>query len=77
MDIIKGRVYRAKNPANLGGLFNDRQVLYVGLEFVQYDGPAVVNGRKYPKVTHEAFAKWAGRDVTDELPPGEWAKFQN
>jgi len=75
-----GRTYRAKRPAPTGGLFqqqlyNDRTIKWVGVLEVQYDGPAVAMGRHYPKVTIEAFRKWAARDVTDELPDGEYAPY--
>lgn len=74
-----GRTYRAKKPAPAGPLFdqhvNDRTVIYVGMYDVQYDGPSVAFGRKYPKVSREAFLKWADRDVTDELPAGEYARW--
>jgi hypothetical protein len=72
MDIQRGRIYRAKKPANSRGLFNDRQVLYVTEQVVQYDGPAVGFGRHYPTVTREQFEAWAGEDVTDKMPKGEW-----
>lgn len=29
---------------------------------IQYDGPAVAIGRRYPTVTTQAFARWAGLD---------------
>lgn len=82
MDIIqRGRVYRAKTPRQCGqtmhdqkGFVNDRVVLAVNLKGgdVMYDGPAVANGRHYPKCTLAAFKEWAGSDVTDIMPPGEW-----
>lgn len=75
MDIQKGRVYRAKKPANCGGYYNDRQVLYLSDSVVQYDGPAVANGRRYPKVARDVFERWAGEDVTDKLPDGDWQMY--
>ena len=72
MDIVKGRTYRVKKPANSGGLVNDRQVVYVSATSVQYDGPTVGFGRHYPTVSREKFEAWAGEDVTDSLPKGEW-----
>lgn len=75
MEILKGRVYRAKNPAHVDGFFNDRQVLYVTDYSVQYDGPAVGRGRKYPMVSREKFEAWAATDVSDSLPEGEWAPW--
>lgn len=73
-----GRVYRGKKPAVIypgflqPGLINDRVILHLSEEYVQYDGPAVALGRKFPRVTKQAFLKWAGKDVTDQLPEGEW-----
>lgn len=75
LPILKGRVYRAKKPANAEGFFNDRLVLWTNGVVVQYDGPAVGFGRRFPKVTVERFAAWAARDVTDELPKDEWARY--
>jgi hypothetical protein len=75
MDITRGRIYRAKKPANSGGLFNDRQVLYVTDTSVQYDGPAVGFGRHYPTVSREVFEAWAGEDVTEKMPAGEWMSW--
>lgn len=75
MEIQKGRVYRAKKPGNTGGYYNDRQVLYIGIDTVQYDGPAVGMGRHYPTVSMEKFKAWAAEDVTEKLPPGEWQQF--
>lgn len=76
-NLTVGRFYRAKKPAPSGfpPLTNDRQIKYIGGDKVQYDGPAVANGRHYPMTTIAAFLKWADRDVTDELPPGEWADY--
>lgn len=73
LPLVAGHTYRAKRPANARGFFNDRTIVYIGLYAVQYDGPAVAIGRHLPKVTYEQFRAWADRDVTDELPPGEYA----
>ena len=71
-----GRTYRAKTPRPARGLVNDRTIIYLGhFGSVQYDGPAVANGRHYPTVSRETFLKWADRDVTDELPPKEYAEW--
>lgn len=77
MEIKIGRTYRAKKPRESGGLVNDRSVLWMDSfgSTVQYDGPAVRFGSKYPKVSREQFEAWAERDVTDELPPGEYAAW--
>jgi len=75
LEIKAGRTYRAKRPANSSGLVNDRTVMWVGADTVQYDGPTVPFGRRYPKITKADFLKWADRDVTDELPQGEYATW--
>lgn len=77
--LVIGRTYRAKRPAAAGDFtalcYNDRTVMWLGGDVVQYDGPSVAIGRRYPKVTVEAFLKWASHDVTDELPEGEYAPW--
>ena len=77
IELLQGRTYRAKKPACVRscGMTNDRTVIYIGVTEVQYDGPAVATGRHYPRVTIEKFIEWAGHDVTDELPPGEYASW--
>ncbi|MGF6440733.1 hypothetical protein [Paraburkholderia youngii] len=71
-----GQVWRAKKPANSGGLVNDRVILHINfLGAIQYDGPSVPRGRRYPTVSGETFEKWAGRQVKDELTEGEWATW--
>ncbi|QRE00464.1 hypothetical protein [Burkholderia phage BCSR52] len=79
-----GQVWRAKRPKPAGSLFspaiNDRQIRWVsplGTE-LQYDSPSVAPGRKYPRVSVEAFDRWAAREVTNELPEnGDWASWNN
>lgn len=79
LELKVGRTYRAKRPAPAGGGWqrevNDRTVLWVGAAEVQYDGPSVARGRHYPRMPIDAFRKWADRDVTNELPPGEYATW--
>jgi len=74
-----GRTYRAKKPAKAGDtwtpLINDRTITWVGSCEVHYDGPSVGFGKHYPKVTKEKFLAWASHDVTDQLPPNEYAKW--
>jgi hypothetical protein len=78
-----GQVWRAKRPVEVGGsLFepgyiNDRVIKHVGMFSIQYDGPSIKNGRHYPSVTHEQFARWAGRLLDEkELPQGDWATWE-
>lgn len=73
--ILVGHAYRAKKPRQAGIVqtyANDREVRWTDGFNVQYDSPSVSNGRHYPTVTIAKFREWAGRDVTDELPNGEW-----
>lgn len=75
-DIKLGRCYAAAKPAPVGaeGLLNDRQIKWINdtRTRVQYDGPAVRHGSRYPVLALEKFAEWAAADITDTLPPGEW-----
>lgn len=81
MKIEVGRVYRAKKPAGIWVSFpptrlvNDRKVLWADEDTVQYDGPAVKLGHRYPKVPKDKFVAWASHDCTDELPQGEYAEW--
>lgn len=75
--IQTGRVYRATTPRETNGMVNDRVVLRIlkNKTVIQYDGPAVANGRRRPTVQVAVFMKWAERDVTDELPIGQWQSW--
>ncbi len=79
LDLKVGRTFRAKRPAPAGDFLepcaNDRTILWIGGNKLQYDGPSVAIGRRQPSVTLEAFRKWADRDVTDELPEGKYAPW--
>lgn len=67
-DLKVGQVYEAKKPRRVGMYVNDRQIIWIGMFEVQYDGPAVANGRHYPRITIEVFIAWAARNVTSEMP---------
>lgn len=76
-DLKAGHVYEAKKPKKgWDGLVNDRQIMWMsrGEDRVQYDSPSVDHGRRFPIISVEAFLKWAGQDVTDSMPKGEWRK---
>lgn len=80
-DLIVGHTYRAKRPAPASnGCVNDRTIIWMGgHDRLQYDGPTVGLGAKFPACTVEQFRKWAARDVTDELPEErymEWTAYQ-
>lgn len=75
LELIQGHVYEAKRKRAVGFLpafWNDRQLLRVWDDSVQYDSPTVRRGSKYPTMSREKFLKWAGRDVTDEMPKRDW-----
>lgn len=71
-DIQVGKVYRAKRPAKgldfstFTTVYNDRTVLFVKNDSVQYDSIAVKNGQNYPTVSMEKFLKWASHEVVQE-----------
>jgi len=74
-DLIIGHCYSAKKPKLIGffpRLYNDRQIVWLGIDQVQYDSPTVKMGRKLPIVTIEKFLKWADKDITDTIPKGAW-----
>jgi len=64
-DLVVGATFRAKNPRRVLGTGenNDRTIIWRGRETLQYDGPAVRNGSRYPTVRFDAFLKWADRRV--------------
>lgn len=77
-DLKVGRCYRAKKPQLVGNIFdplvNDRLIVYIGSEKLQYDSPSVKIGRNLPFIDIDLFLAWVGSDVTDLLKDGEWAK---
>jgi len=77
--IEQGHIYRAKKPKCvllfLGDYYDDRQVLWMSAEEIQYDSPTIRDGRHYPRVSREKFETWAGEDVTEGYP-SEWAKWE-
>lgn len=77
VSLVVGRVYRAKKPkgCSFPPLCDDRQIKWIGGDQVQYDSPSVQNGRRYPTISRDKFLAWVDRDVTDELPDGEWADY--
>lgn len=81
LELKVGKTYRAKKPRRAGrsfdSLINDRTIIWmsVGGSQIQYDGPAVGIGSNYPIVSREKFLAWADRDVTEELPQGEYASW--
>ena len=65
-DLVVGKTYRAKKPKK-SNLFsddlNDRTILWKGTTQVQFDGPEVKQGSKYPRLDIEKFLKWADKEV--------------
>ncbi|CAM5563986.1 hypothetical protein [Eoetvoesiella caeni] len=77
IELAVGRVYRAKKPANINGFVNDRSLLWIGIDTVQYDSPSIRMGGKYREVDKSQFIAWASDDVTQELPEGAWESWNN
>jgi len=75
--LLVGRVYRARKPKSSGipPLCDDRKILQVNDDTVIYDSPSVKVGMRYPTISCEKFLAWADRDVTDELPEGQWENY--
>lgn len=77
MELLVNHVYRAKKPQRVGfDDVNDRSILHLGLSSVQYDSPTVKNGKRYPSIATEKFLEWAGEDVTEGYPDGDWARWR-
>lgn len=79
LTLTVGRTYRAKKPGRIADfpspLVNDRTIIWIGQHELQYDGPSVRLGSKYPRMSIELFRQWADRDVTDELPEDHYATW--
>lgn len=72
-DLIERHIYSAKRPRRtVSGIYNDRLLLRVLENSVQYDSPTVAFGRRFPVVSKEVFLKWAHKDVTEKTPEGGW-----
>lgn len=71
-------VFEAKRPKilrtlDMGEVYDDRQIVWVGIGQIQYDSPTVKYGKRLPIIPIEKFEKWAGREVTSEMPhDGSW-----
>lgn len=76
LPLIVGHIYEAKRPSSVGGVFrlvNDREIVWIGDGEVQYDSPSLPTGRRLPRVSFADFRRWAGRDITGEMPSdGNW-----
>lgn len=72
-----GRVYRAQKPRCSNGYVNDRQIIWTNGEQVQYNGPAVAAGRRYPIIPMVQFLQWASHDVTELLPENGWQAWRS
>lgn len=79
LKLAVGRVYRGHKPTSTGSIFNpvvnDRQILWIGAFELQYDSPTVKNGQHYKRMLISDFRKWAAKDVTDQMPEGDWASW--
>jgi len=66
VDIKPGKIFRAKNPKYCDGLgLNDRVVLSVQGNKVQYNSYEVPVGTTYPTIKMEQFLGWAKFEVTE------------
>lgn len=61
-----GKTYRAKRYRDTLGFNNNRTILWIGENTLQYDSHTVKHGRHYPKVTIEQFLRWAKCEVIEE-----------
>ena len=66
-----GLIVGATYPARKGARSAERTILWISAdgEKVQYDSDAVANGRRYPTVIADVFAKWAGITPPAAEPP--------
>lgn len=80
MELIQGHIYEAKRPRPVAQgfdrVYNDRQILYVDQNRVQYDSPSIGRGRHYPTINRADFEAWVGKDVTGQLPEGDWRAYK-
>ena len=58
-------------------VYNDRMIIYISDTQVQYDSPSLKRGQHYPTVTRAEFEEWAGEDVTEQTPKGDWRNVWN
>ena len=69
-DLKVGAIYRANRPSKLwngvGLAYNDREIIHMDGVSIQYDGPAVRLGQRYPKISIERFLKWAAHEVAPD-----------
>lgn len=70
LELVVGATYRAKRPKNfttlsLRQVMNDRTITWMSRDGsqVQYDGPAVRAGRRYPTVSADTFREWASHRI--------------
>jgi len=80
-DVKVGRVYRAKKPKAVGILmryYDDRLITWVSTmkDQIQYDGPTVRMGSKYPTISMKSFLRWANADVTEHIPKNDWQEYE-
>lgn len=77
MFLLDRRTYRGKKPKNANGFVDDRTIVFLSPTQVQYDSPAVPFGQKRPKVPRKKFEDWADHDVSDQLPAGEYQRWED
>lgn len=60
-DLIIGKLYKGKRQRKnlFSGLTDDRIIVWVNNDSIQYDSYFIKNGRRLPITTKEKFLKWA------------------
>lgn len=76
-DLIVGHVYSMKVKRNCGGWLNDKQIRWIGADYVQLDSPSVKPGQNYQNVKIDKFLKQIEADITDIMPRNEWREYPN
>jgi len=74
-----GHSYRAKEPKERRGFYNDRVILYISSDGnkIQYSSNLSTRwGCRHPVISREKFLQWAGSDITDQLPKDVWEKLE-
>ena len=72
-DIKEGHWYRAKRYREglFGNTNNDRKVIWMSGDKVQYDSDTVKIGQRRPTITIEKFLNWAKRELKEDENFGE------
>jgi hypothetical protein len=67
-ELLVGHTYRSNRPRyNIFNEPDDRYVLWIGGDNIQYDSVSVAMGRHLPVVKIHQFLRWAASDVTKQI----------